>query len=224
MGDAVTVTWHGHSCVEVRYQGVSLLFDPHDGGSLGVGFRPPAAKPDYVVVTHDHYDHNAVDAVRHEGLRQVLLWRDGVHVLEPFRLRGVKLPHDPYGGRLRGTVTAYRVMAGDIVLVHLSDAGRRLEPEEAAELGPADVVFAPAGGVYTMHPREALESAELLGAKVLVPIHYWLPGVQLPLEPLDLLLGLAKGWRVLRLDGPSFEVARGLLPDRRTIVVPRLAR
>ncbi len=195
--ERVLLKWHGHACFEIIYGGKSLLIDPHDGGSLGVGFEPPRARPDYVLVTHEHYDHNAVGVVA--GPETVVVReRVGVFSLGPFRVKGVRLPHDEFGGRIRGFVVAYRIEAGGVSIVHLSDLGRRLEEGEARELGPTDIVLAPVGGVYTLHPRAALESSELLGARVLVPMHYWLPGMQLPLEPLDEVLRFAKKWRVVR--------------------------
>jgi L-ascorbate metabolism protein UlaG (beta-lactamase superfamily) len=136
-------------------------------------------------------------------------------------VRGVKLPHDEFEGRLRGHVVAYRVEAGGLAILHLSDLGRKLRVEEAEKLKPVDVVLLPAGGVYTLHPRQALESAELLEARLVIPMHYWVPGIHLPLEPIDTLLRYAKKWRVVRLDTNELEVSREELPEQRTIVVLR---
>ena len=212
------IAWWLHACFELEYEGRRLLIDPHDGGSLGVGFQPPRVRPDYVLVTHEHYDHNAVEVV--EGQPQVVRERVGEFELPPFRVRGVRLPHDEFNGRLRGHVVAYRVEAGGLAVVHLSDLGRPLTREEAEQLKPVHVALVPAGGVYTLHPRQALETASLLEARVVVPMHYWLPGMQLPLEPLDTFLRYAKKWRVVRLDTNSFEVSVEELPEQPTIVVP----
>jgi L-ascorbate metabolism protein UlaG (beta-lactamase superfamily) len=216
----VLVRWWGHACFEIAYEGRVLVIDPHDGGSLGVGIEPPRVRADYVLVTHNHYDHNAVDVVRRDGT-VVVSEREGDFQLGPYRVRGVKLPHDEFEGRLRGHVVAYRVEAGGLAILHLSDLGRKLRVEEAEKLKPVDVVLLPAGGVYTLHPRQALESAELLEARLVIPMHYWVPGIHLPLEPIDTLLRYAKKWRVVRLDTNELEVSREELPEQRTIVVLR---
>jgi L-ascorbate metabolism protein UlaG (beta-lactamase superfamily) len=216
---AVRLRWHGHACFEIVYEGRSLLIDPHDGGSLGVGFSPPKATPDYILVTHEHYDHNAVEAVKPEkGDVVVVRERVGEFQLGPFHVTGVRLPHDEFGGRLRGFVVAYRVQVGDVTITHLSDLGRPLEPGEAEKL-KADVALVPAGGVYTLHPRQALESAQALGARVVIPMHYWLPGMQLPLEPLDELLRYAKKWRVVRTGSNEVELSRDELPEDNVLLV-----
>lgn len=209
--------WWLHACFEIEAGGKRLVIDPHDGGSLGVGFEAPMVVADYVLVTHEHYDHNAVEKV--SGKHTVVV-REGTGDFElgPFRVRGVRLPHDEFEGRLRGFVVAYRVEAEGLSLVHLSDLGRALREEEAEAIGRVDVALIPAGDVYTLHPRQALEAAEALGARVVVPMHYWLPGMQLPLEPLDELLRYAKKWRVVRLDSNTLELSREELPSEKTIV------
>ncbi len=216
--ERLILRWWLHACIELEYAGKRLMIDPHDGASLGVGLSPPPREPDYVLVTHEHYDHNAVEAVAGENT-VVLREHVGDFELGPYRVRGVKLPHDEYNGRIRGWVVAYHVKAGEISVVHLSDLGRPLTSDEAEMLGNSDIVFAPAGGVYTLHPRQALEVAEALNAKVLVPIHYWLPGIQLPLDPLDTILRYAKKWRVVRLESNELVVSRNDIPDEKTIVV-----
>jgi len=221
---AVLLRWCGHACFEIGYEDKKLLIDPHDGGSLGVGFAAPKVTPDYVLVTHEHYDHNAVEVVQRSRPDVVVVrQRQGEFSLGPFRVRGIRVPHDEFGGRLRGFVVAYRVTAGDISITHLGDIGRPLGEDEASRLA-ADVVLVPAGGVYTLHPRRALEAAEALGARVVVPMHYWVPGMQLPLEPLEELLRYAKKWRVLRLEESELALEREELPDTPTIAVLRFPR
>ncbi len=213
----VELIWWGHACFEIRCCNKSLLIDPHDGGSLGPGFQPPRAKPDYIIVTHEHYDHNAVESVQRDDTI-VVRERVGEFELGPFRIRGVKLPHDEFEGKLRGFVVAYQVEVEGLNITHLSDAGRPPRGDES-QLLRADIVLAPAGNVYTMHPRKALEAAAELGARVLVPMHYWVPGMQLPLDPLENLLRYAKKWRVVRYDSNQVAVSRDELPDTRTILV-----
>jgi L-ascorbate metabolism protein UlaG (beta-lactamase superfamily) len=197
-----------------------LVIDPHDGGSLGVNIEAPKVKADYILVTHDHYDHNAVEVVAKPS-SSIIRWRTGSFTLGPFNIKGVKLPHDEFEGKLRGHVVAYRIEACGISLVHLSDLGRKLTDSEAAELKPVDIALVPAGGVYTLHPRLALESADALGARIVIPMHYWVPGLHLPLEPLDVMLRYAKKWRVIRLDKSEITISREELPEQKTIVILR---
>ncbi|HIC99063.1 MAG TPA: hypothetical protein EYP08_05365, partial [Pyrodictiaceae archaeon] len=139
--------------------------------------------------------------------------------LPPFEVEGVKVPHDEWGGKLRGEVVAYIVRVGDLHFVHLGDIGGRPSEETIGKLHGAHVVFAPAGGVYTLHPKQVLELAREIDANVLIPIHYWLPGIQLPLEPLDTLLRYAKKWRVVHHESNTIMLSLDELPAQPTILV-----
>ncbi|HOW28083.1 MAG TPA: MBL fold metallo-hydrolase [Elusimicrobiota bacterium] len=49
------VRWHGHSCFSFEDSvGRTVLIDPFDET---VGYVRPSAKPDAVLITHDHFDH-----------------------------------------------------------------------------------------------------------------------------------------------------------------------
>jgi L-ascorbate metabolism protein UlaG (beta-lactamase superfamily) len=57
----VDVRWWGHSCFSIRDSaGRVFLLDPFDDT---VGYPPARVKPDAVLITHDHFDHNAVPRV-----------------------------------------------------------------------------------------------------------------------------------------------------------------
>ena len=74
-----TVTWIGHSTLLVQLDGVNFLTDPTwagrtgpFGGVVGVGrYTPPAIafddlpRIDFVLISHDHYDHLDEPTVRH---------------------------------------------------------------------------------------------------------------------------------------------------------------
>ncbi len=218
MEEKIRIYWWGHACIEIVYKSKRLMVDPHDGVSIGVNIPKPPTAPDYLLVTHEHYDHNAVEVVASQHTR-LLREAEGVHDLDVFRVRGVRLPHDEFEGRIRGHVVAYVIECGGVKMAHMSDLGRPLRDEEAREIGSIDVAFIPAGGVYTLHPRQALEVALTLGSRLVIPIHYWYPGIHLPLNPIDELLRYAKKWRVVRLDTNMVEISRDELPDDPTILV-----
>ena len=66
----VSVTWYGHSNFQISCDGVSVLIDPFftHNPSAPVTWNA-AAKPDLVLVTHDHGDHvgDAVDICKATG-------------------------------------------------------------------------------------------------------------------------------------------------------------
>ena len=85
-------------------------------------------------------------------------------------------------------------------------------------LKPVDVLLVPVGGTYTIEPHEAVEVIKQLEPKIAVPMHYWVPGITLPLKTIEDFLGYVK-YRVERLDDNTFEVSQETLPDKTIIKV-----
>ena len=56
------IKWHGHACFEINTGDTTIVLDPHDGKSLGI--KTPSATADLVLMSHDHYDHNASRSIQ----------------------------------------------------------------------------------------------------------------------------------------------------------------
>lgn len=215
----VRVEWCGHSYFIIEYSGGSIAVDPHDGGSVGVATCRRQA--DIVLVTHDHFDHNAVEVASGPKSR-VVKWRTG-EVSERPLIRGFKFYHDKASGKLRGAVTAYLIEVDGVRILHMSDIGH-LPPSEALEsIGDVDVLMVPVGGVYTIDAVEAWELVQALKPRIAVPMHYWVEGVILPLDPLERFLNVIKAPRE-RLDTNTFEVTPHSLPERTHVLIPKPPR
>jgi L-ascorbate metabolism protein UlaG (beta-lactamase superfamily) len=212
----VRVRWCGHSYFIIEHSKGSIAIDPHDGGSIGVSTCRYQA--DLVLVTHNHFDHNAVEVASGPSTK-VVKWRAG-EVLDAPLIRGFKFYHDKASGRLRGTVVAYLIEVDGVRILHLSDIGH-IPPKEAVEsIGRVDVLLVPAGGVYTIDALEAWEVIQLMKPKIAVPMHYWVEGVILPLDPLERFLNIIKVPRE-RLESNEFEVHIHGLPEKTHVFVPR---
>ncbi len=211
------VEWYGHSFVILEHEGVRVAIDPHDGASLNLPtFR---VKADYVLVTHDHYDHNAVELV--SGAEAVVRWRLGKTMLGNIEVLGIPSYHDKSGGELRGPNTVYKIRIGGLTIIHAGDLGHLPDKELLDHLSEADLLILPVGGVYTIDAYEAWEIIREASPPLVLPVHYWLPYSTLPLDPLDVFLRVAKTRR-LRIEGNSLEVEREDLPEKTTVIVPRL--
>ncbi len=170
------IRWHGHACFELRSEGKVLVIDPHDGRSIGI--NPPNARADYVLVTHDHFDHNAVRTVAKKGAKIIREAEEGEE-LGPFKVKSFKVAHDPEGGSRRGMVNAYLIEAEGLKVVHLGDIG---EVKEISEIVGVDVMMIPVGGYYTLGAEEAYEMVKKHTPKVAIPMHYRVHGLTLPIH------------------------------------------
>ncbi|MGB9827781.1 MAG: MBL fold metallo-hydrolase [Thermosphaera sp.] len=196
------VTWHGHACVSLKLSnGYTIVFDPHDGGSIGL--EKPNVKADLVLVSHEHFDHNAVEVVKKDKTR-VFKEFVGEAVVDNVHVKGFESFHDKAGGKRRGRNTIYMVDVEGRRVSHMGDLGDKPSSDVISKLRGVDLLIIPVGGFYTIEPHEAWEVAESIEPRNILPIHYWIKGLNLPIKPVDEFLKHVKGFNIVRIDSRSF--------------------
>lgn len=216
------LTYFGHAMFLLEGDGTSVLIDPYDEQC---GYTPPRLRPDFVVVSHEHFDHNHVQlaegsptvvrALRDEGKA----WADVHERLGPFALSTVPTFHDEARGSKRGK-NAMLVFEGEgLRLVHAGDLGHVLTAEQVKSAGRVDVLLVPVGGHYTIDARQAEEVVGQLRPRVVIPMHYktevnegW------PITPVDPFL---TGKPRVRQQGHSVTLDAAALPAEQEIWVLR---
>ncbi len=207
------IKWHGHACFEIR-TGIRVVIDPHDGRSIGL--KTPKLRADYVLITHDHFDHNATRVV--EGAFKVIKG-PGLYTLPGgIKIKGIEAYHDTVQGAKRGKITMYRIDSESMHMLHTGDLGHTLSKNIIDEIGSVDVLFVPVGGTYTLDAKQAYEVVRELNPKVVVPMHYKIPGLTLGLAPVEEFLKMFPS-ESISFVGNSVEFFREDLPDSTEIWV-----
>ncbi len=198
----VKIIWCGHACVGiVRSDGYTVVIDPHDGVSIGL--PKPSIRGDLILVTHDHFDHNAVEIVSKEYSRVMKEFR-GEAIVDNIKITGIKTYHDKFEGRRRGENTIYVLEVDNYKIAHLGDLGHIPSENILDNLKGLDLLILPVGGTYTIYPDEAWKIIESVKPNNVLPIHYWVPGLTLPLHPIDDFIVYIKKYHVVRLDTNEF--------------------
>ena len=188
--------------------------------SRGIEFRyPPIAgvTADLLLVTHEHFDHNATEVVG--GDPPVLRSTAGRLESPVGEVVAIASEHDDVAGTARGPNTIFRFELEGLAVAHLGDFGQpALRPEQRAALGDVDVLIVPIGGGPTIGGEPAAALVREVGPRLVVPMHYRTPAVNF-LEPPDAFLE-ALGARVERVDN---EIEAGELLDGAEPVVALMA-
>ena len=173
----MTITWFGHSCFRLENKDNSLLIDPF---SKEIGLRPPKIKDNIVLVTHQHYDHNNLADLPEDSF---LIQGPGEYEVKGVFIKGIQSFHDKSQGEERGLNAVYVIKIEDMSVVHLGDFGQdKLSEEQVEKIGSADILMTPIGGVYTINYKEAIEAIRQIEPKIVIPMHYRVPGLKIEID------------------------------------------
>jgi L-ascorbate metabolism protein UlaG (beta-lactamase superfamily) len=182
--------WYGQSAFRLTDGSTTVFIDPFaDMSDLlrrGMSFDYPAIEgvaADLLLVTHEHRDHNGVEAIDGEP---VTLRSTAGRLDSPVgEVVAVASEHDRAAGTERGPNTMFSFVLGGRRIAHLGDLGQAsLRPEQVEALGDVDVLIVPVGGGPTMGAEEAMQVVHTLAPSVVVPMHYRTERISF-LEPVD---------------------------------------
>jgi L-ascorbate metabolism protein UlaG (beta-lactamase superfamily) len=212
------ITWYGHAAFLIETERLRVILDPYRSPDSG-GYEPIAEPADVVVVSHENDRY-------HSHLGQIVPPFEVVKALElPPRgrtVRGIRfeavhvfetperLPDDE--------VTIVHFRAEDLHVVFLGDLGHALGDAELAPLRGADVLLAAAGGPPTIDFPEIPGLIAALGPRLIVPMHYKTPRINLNIQPVERFLEVLPDVQVVRPGRTWLELSRESLPAEPTIV------
>ena len=88
------------------------------------------------------------------------------------KITAVRGFHDDAEGAKRGETLLFLIETEGLRIVHLGDLGCGLNAEQLETLKSPDILMIPVGGFYTIDAQQARETAERLGARMILPMHY----------------------------------------------------
>jgi len=211
----MTISWLGQSCFKIQGKDVALVTDPY---GAGVGFKLPRLSAQIVTVSHDHDDHNNIDGVHGEsGENPFIITGPGEYEVKGVFVYGIPFWHDKSEGQEHGESTAYRIEMEGISIAHLGDLGHPLSEEQVAKLDGVDILLIPVGGKRTIGAREAAEIINEIEPRVVVPMHYKIPGLKIDLEPVDKFLKEMGASKAEHL--PKLKITKKDLPQEETKII-----
>lgn len=172
------VTFLGHGSLKLRTSAGHVIYiDPFmspEGDSSNVGYEDAA---DAILVTHQHYDHTAIDKPAHN--LGCVVWQnmdshptpDAYLTREFFDGEVVVRATEAYNAiHKKDECVGYIVKVDGKAIYFSGDTG---PTDEMGRLSAEnlDLAFLPTDGIYTMKAEQAAKCADLIGAKKSVPIH-----------------------------------------------------
>src|SRR3989338_7947313 len=177
------ITWLGQACFKLQYKigpdGVLLVTDPYGDE---IGLKMPRFEADIVTVSHAHFDHNNVGAIRGNAF---VIDTAGEYEMKAVFVEGVESWHDASQGKERGKNIIYRIEMEDISITHLGDLGHILDAKQLEKLEGTDILLIPVGGKYTINAAKAVEVISQIEPRIVIPMHYKVPGLKADIDGVE---------------------------------------
>ena len=171
-----TITYIGHGSLKLKTEaGTVVYIDPFCDPAWGFDPAFYTEPADLVLVTHQHYDHNAIEVPAKKPVCEI--WQNYEAQPAPGDYRTLTLgeltvravqAYSPH--HKKEACVGYVVTVEGKSIYFAGDTATTEEMKDLAGLGLA-AAFLPIDGIYTMDAAEAAACAKLLGAKVTVPYH-----------------------------------------------------
>jgi L-ascorbate metabolism protein UlaG (beta-lactamase superfamily) len=166
----VKITYLGHSCFQIDWDGLKIVTDPYNKDMFGPGgYGPQNVEANVVTMSHHHDDHNYTGDLKGQF---TVLDKPGKYNFGNLSFEGMMSVHDKQGGAQRGQNVIFKVSDGKLTLVHLGDLGRPLTKEEKDFLTGVDILMIPVGGYFTIDAQEAYDVVKNVQPKIVIPMHY----------------------------------------------------
>jgi len=176
------ISWLGQSAFKIQDKELTIAIDPHDK----TGLKMPKFQADIVLITHEHDDHNNLKAIKGSPF---VVDSPGEYEIKNVFIYGIPGWHDNKQGSERGSITMFLIEIAGVKIAHLADLGQAaLTDKQLDKLEKIDILLIPVGGVYTINGTESVKIISQLQPRIVIPMHYKIPGLKEKLEPVDKFL------------------------------------
>ncbi|ADL53985.1 MBL fold metallo-hydrolase [Clostridium cellulovorans] len=212
-----SIKWNGHSCFTITSEkGIKIVTDPFGDG---IGYKVQDLYAQIVSVSHDHFDHNYLEAVKSNF---TAIRERGKFKVEGIKIKGTKTYHDTEGGSQRGENTVYTYKIDGVNVCHLGDLGHELTKEQVESIEKVDILMIPVGGLYTIDGETAAKVVNQLNPKVVIPMHYKTEVLSPDfgeLSIVDSFIENIDGWKVVKEDIFTFNKSEIAKSKEKRIVI-----
>jgi L-ascorbate metabolism protein UlaG (beta-lactamase superfamily) len=171
----MNIQYYGHSCFKITtkpagrgQEDVNIFLDPFD---KSIGIRPPQGQADLVLVSHNHPDHNNVEALKGSPY---VIDLPGEYSAKGVNIVGLASDHGLSSGPTLNTI--FILETEDLRICHLGDLGVDLSEKQLEEIDGVDVLMIPIGGKYTIDAKKAVEIIKKIEPAIIIPMHYKMNG------------------------------------------------
>ncbi len=186
------VRFLGHACFTISDGSTTVLIDPFLSGNPKAAISADDVSATTILLTHGHGDHigDTVDIAKRTGAPVMAI----VEIANELGEEGLDVSDPNLGGTVKfdwgwaklvpawhtsttpkgtaNTPAGLLINFKDTIIYHLGDTSLFSDLQLVGKRNPIDLALMCIGGHYTMDRTDAVDAAQLVGAKTVIPCHY----------------------------------------------------
>jgi len=201
----ITISYFGLSCfkIEVKnHEEAVFITDPFDK-SAGLNL-PRNFTADGVTVSSDSELHNAIELVKptSEKGKFKIISNSGEYEVKNVFVNGATFFTKDKNDKVIHENNVFQFAIDDIKITHLGSLARAFTNDEIQAMESCDVLLLPvssdpdisaeggsaSGGKNDISPKSLIEIVSQIDPRIIIPMHYKMPGLKINLNPLDKFL------------------------------------
>ncbi len=207
------IYWHGYSTVRIEAKSgdkeATVLTDPFQNeASLRM---PRTVEPDILLLSHQDTKRFNLEGIQGKPFT---ISDPGEYEVKDVFVQGIQDRTLEEGVKERPVI--YRCNIENMSIGFLGQLKRKLTDYEIEELGEIDILLLPVGGGEVMDSKLASETISVIEPRLVVPLHYDLPGIKTKLTDVNAFckaLGVCK-----RQDSNKLKISKKDLPTEDLLV------
>ena len=214
------IKWLGHASFLIEGDGLRVITDPYEPNDI-INLPPITESADIVIRSSDDDEaHCFVDTIP-EGFELITATEivDSGATVKGIKFDAIWSEESHKHKKVVRDNAMYRFTVEDINITHLGDVGNPLTESQLDALAGTDVLLALTGGPPTIELEDLVNVIEIIKPKVVIPMHYRIPGPRFFMLPVTEFTSRYPTEMVQWLDTSEIELSRNDLPAETCIYV-----
>lgn len=165
----MTMYFLGINCFKIQSKNAILITDPF---GKETGLKPVRAKADVITISNNDLVHNYISGIQGNPF---IIDCPGEYEIKGVFIQGIIKKDEKNAGKN----IIYLIEMDDIRILHLGDLNTSLTEEDRDKFDGIDVLIIPVGEGNTLKINKAVEIINQVEPKIVIPMHYNLPGLKL---------------------------------------------
>ena len=213
------IKWFAHASFLIEGDGLRIITDPYHPDEMGF---PPITEPADLVIRSSADDWGHCYAEMIPGEPVIVTATDIIEtgaIVHGLQITAIPVRESLIYKDAPLDNGMYRFSLEGIQIAHLGDVGNPLTEEQLAGLAGADILLALAGGPPTIELDDLYQAINILQPRVVIPMHYHLPGTKVKMLPVTELTSRFPEGDVAWVDSAEVEFNRDSLPAETRLFV-----